>query len=293
MMMAPECVAPTGCTLGTGPLWSPSEGLLWWVDTRRAKLHRYNPKTGNTRRYDLPIKASALVLRKGGLLLAGDREIGWYDPATEAYERLATLDGEPATNCTSDGGLAPDGSFWFGTIDENQKEACGNYYRFTPEGSIEQLRLPPVLLTHTLRFSPDGRKFYTCDTAEQEILSFDYDRETGGLSGRKVLATTYEFAAFPQGSAIDSEGGIWICLSGGSRIARYLPSGKLDRMIVMAAPKPTNLAFGGPDLKTLFITTSRVGMSFPQLDSRPLSGSLFAVQVNVAGLPAREFGTPL
>ena len=293
MMMAPECVAPTGCILGTGPLWSPSEGFLWWVDTRKAKLHRYNPKTGNTRRYDLPIRASTLVLREGGLLLAGEREVGWYDPATEMYERRATLYDNAGAVRTSDGGLAPDGSFWFGTVDENEKEACGMYYRYTPDGTLEQLRLPPVLLTHTLRFSPDGRKFYTCDTVEQEILTFDYDPDTGGLTGRSVLATTYEFEAFPQGSAVDAEGGIWTCLWGGSRIARYLPDGKLDRVVVMAAPKPTNLAFGGPDLKTLFITTSRVGMSFPQLDSRPLSGSLFALQVDVAGLPAREFGTAL
>ena len=97
MFMTPECVAPTGCTLGEGPLWSPSEGFLWWVDIKRAKLHRFNPRTGNTRRYDLPIRASTIALHDGSILMAGDQEIGVYDPSTEAYERLAVLQDEPET----------------------------------------------------------------------------------------------------------------------------------------------------------------------------------------------------
>ncbi|WP_370172598.1 MULTISPECIES: SMP-30/gluconolactonase/LRE family protein [Hyphomonas] len=289
MFMTPECVAPTGCTLGEGPLWSPSEGFLWWVDIKRAKLHRYNPRTGNTRRYDLPIRASTLALFDGNILMAGEREIGVYDPATEAYERLRTLDAEPISNRTNDGGIAPDGSFWFGTMDDSQKVAQGNYYRYTSDGKLEPLRLPSVMITNTFQFSPDGSVFYTCDSVEQEVLSFQHEIGTGKVTDRKVLANTFELSGYPDGSAVDSEGCLWTCLWDASRIVRLTPDGEIDRTITLAAPRPTSLTFGDEDLKTLFITTARAGMSFPQLDSRPLSGSLFAVRVDVPGLPPREF----
>jgi len=290
MMLSPECVAPTGCVLGEGPLWSETEGFLWWVDIKRAKLHRYNPRTGNTRRYDLPIRASTIAMYDGRFLMAGDQEIGVYDPSTEMYDRIMQILGEPEGNRTNDGGVAPDGSFWFGTMDDSEKEARGSYYRFGPDNVLTQLRLPSVMITNTMQFSPDGRTFYTCDSAEQEILAYDHDPATGALSGRRVLASTYEFGGFPDGSAVDSEGCLWTCLWGASRVVRYTPEGKVDQVIILAAPQPTSLAFGGDDLRTMFITTARAGMSFPQLDARPLSGSLFAVQVDVPGLPPRDFG---
>ena len=159
MLITPECVAPTGCALGEGPVWSTSEGFLWWVDIKRAKLHRYNPKTGNTRRYDLPIHASAIALHDGCLLMAGDQEIGLYDPTTEAYERWCKLEAEPETNRTNDGGVAPDGSFWFGTMDDREKDAQGGYFRLSGDRQISQLRLPSVMITNTMQFSPDGRTF--------------------------------------------------------------------------------------------------------------------------------------
>ena len=159
-----------------------------------------------------------------------------------------------------------------------------------PDRQISQLRLPSVMITNTMQFSPDGRTFYTCDSAEQEILAFDHDPGTGGLTGRRVFASTYEFGGYPDGSTIDSEGCLWTCLWDASRVVRYRPDGSVDQVITLAAPRPTSCTFGGDDLKTLFITTSRVGMSFPALDSRPLSGSLFAISVDVPGLPPRQFG---
>ncbi|MBI1400463.1 SMP-30/gluconolactonase/LRE family protein [Hyphomonas sp.] len=290
MIITPECVAPTGCLNGQSPLWSHAEGFLWWVDQKRAKLHRYNPRTGNTRRYELPVRPSRIALFDGLLLMAADREIGFFDPATEIYERLAVVEGEPETNRTSDGGVAPDGSFWFATEDDAEREPVGTYYRYNPDRTIAPIRLPSVMSSRTFEFSPDGRTFYTCDSAECEILAHDFDPETGAVSGRRTFAFTHEFGGKPYGSAIDRDGGLWTCLHGASRVVRFTPDGAVDQVIVLAAPLPTGCALGGEDLRTLFITTSRVGLSFPQLDSRPLSGSLFAVTVDIPGLPARNFG---
>lgn len=283
-----RCVAPTGCLLGEGPLWSPSEGFLWWVDIKRAKLHRFNPKTGNTRRYDLPVRASSIALADGGLVMVGDLEVGLYDTATEHYRRLTRLN-EPEGFRTNDGGLAPDGCFWFGTMDDNEQMPEGQYYRLLPDMSVERIGLPEVMVTNTMKFSPDGGTFYTCDSAEQMILAFDYDVGTGALSNRRVFASTLDAGCYPDGSAIDSDGYLWNAQWAGSRIVRYAPDGSVDRIVSLPVSRPTSCAFGGPDLKTLYITSARIGLSDAALDRQPMAGSLFALDVPTPGLPGSEF----
>jgi len=283
------CVAPTGCLLGEGPLWSPTEGFLWWVDIKRAKLHRHNPKTGNTRRYDLPLHASALALSDGGLIMIGDQEVGRYDTATEDYERVATLN-EPDGFRTNDGGMAPDGSFWFGTMDNAENLAEGQYYRLTPDMNVERIGLPEVLVTNTMQFSSDGRTFYTSDSAEQMILAYNHDPDTGALSNRRIFASTLDAGCYPDGSAIDAEGYLWNAQWAGSRVVRYAPDGSIDRIVSLPVSRPSSCAFGGPDLKTLYVTTARVGLSDAALDRQPMAGSLFAIETSVAGLSVQEFG---
>lgn len=283
------CVAPTGCLLGEGPLWSPSEGFLWWVDIKRAKLHRYNPKTTNTRRYDLPLHASALALADGGLVMVGDREVGLYDTATEHYQKVLDIN-EPEGFRTNDGGVAPDGSFWFGTMDDAEQQPDGQYYRLRADMTVERIGLPEVLVPNSMKFSPDGTKFYTSDSAEQMILAFDHEPLTGALSNRTVFASTLEAGCYPDGSAIDCEGHLWSAQWAGSRVVRYTPSGEIDRIVKLPVSRPTSCAFGGPKLSTLYITTARVGLTDAALDRQPMAGSLFALEVDVAGLPVPEFG---
>ncbi|MDJ0921946.1 MAG: SMP-30/gluconolactonase/LRE family protein [Henriciella sp.] len=286
------CVAPTACLLGEGPLWSPSEGFLWWVDIKRAKLHRYNPRTGNTRRYDLPIRASALALSEGCLLMIGDHDIGLFDPMTEDFQHIARLDDEPQGNRTNDAGIAPDGSLWFGTMDDAEQDITGAYYRLEKPAKVEPLKLDKVGVTNTFCFSPDGKIFYTSDSAEQEILAFDHDPETGVLTDRRVFATTAHAGCYPDGSAVDVEGYLWNAQWAGSRVVRYAPDGSIDRIVDMPVSRPSSCAFGGPELKTLFITSARAGLSNAALDRQPLAGCLFALDVKVPGVAIPEWGHP-
>lgn len=284
------CVAPTSCVLGNGPVWSPSEGFLWWTDLRKAKLHRFNPLTGNTRRYDLPIRASALGLSKGRLLMAGDLQIGLYDPETEDYQRLLELPETDTPTRINDGRVAPDGSFWFGTCDEEGERHIGQYYRLAPDGALEPLRLDPVAISYSFSFSLDAETFYTSDTAAQEILAFDHDPATGVLSERRVLASTARAGCYPDGAAIDCDGFLWSAHWAGARIVRYAPDGRIDRVIELPVTRPTNCVFGGADLKTLFVTTARAGLSHPALDRQPMAGCLFAIDAPVPGLAIPEWG---
>lgn len=294
IIITPECVAPTGCKAGQGAVWSPSEGFLWWVDLERAKLHRFNPKTGNARRYDLPLKAATLAMYNGALLMAGERQIGVYDTTTEEFDCWVTLEEEPEGTRINTGGVAPDGNFWFATMDERGLEARANYYVLTTDRKVRSLRLPSVTEPHAMLFSGNAPTMVmTCDTAEQEVIVYDVELSSNAISGRKVVRDTLKEGGQPVGLARDVEGGVWMTVRGGSRLIRFLPDGMIDQVISMSAPKPTTCVFGGYDMRTLFITTSRQGMSFPELDSRPLSGSLFALRVPVPGVPLNAFGESL
>lgn len=288
-ILTPQCVAPTGCRHGQSAVWSRSEGFLWWVDRERAKLHRHNPRTGNTRRYDLPIRATALALCDGALLMAGDREIGIYDPATEAYTRWLTLDDEPEGARINAGGVSPDGSFWFATMDDAKREAIASYYRMGPDRIPIRLRMPSVMEPTGMQFSADGATLTTCDTAEKEILQYVVGEDKQSVVQRSSLAFTIDEGGYPNDAAMDREGGVWTCISGGSRLIRYTKSGETDQVIALPTPHPTACAFGGEDMRTLYIVTSREDMSFIALDSRPLSGSLFALRVEVPGVSPAEF----
>lgn len=287
-----DCIAPTGCLLGQAPLWSASEGFVWWVDRARAKLHRYNPRTGNTRRYDLPLHASSLTQKQGRLVMIGDLEVGYYDPETEAYDGFITLDQEPATNRTHYGGVAPDGSFWFGTMDRDETRPSGSYYRLGADGELTCLALRPMVVSGMVCFSPDRKTFYTSDPSEQDILAFDHDPETGALSDRRLFATTADVGAYPAGSAMDAEGFLWNAQWAGSRLVRYAPDGRVDRIVQLPVSRPTGLAFGGDALRTLFISSARIGLSDRMMDRQPMAGCLFSLEVETPGLAQQDWGTP-
>lgn len=289
-MKRPECVAPTGCLLGQGPVWSPTENFLWWVDTKRAKLHRYNSRTGNARRYDLPIRASALALWKGQLLMAGDREVGVYDPATEVYETTQSLVELPAGCRTADGGVTPSGAFLVTTMDDDEQNVCGEYYMVSEGALPRKLDLPEVLVTNTIQFSPSGTVFYTCDSSERMIYAHDHDPESGEMSNRRMFAEASHANGFPNGSAIDESGALWTCEWGAGRVVRRGVDGQVLEVLELDAPRPTSCVFGGPDMRTLYITTARLGLTDKMFEANPLSGGLFAMDVDIPGPEPREFG---
>jgi sugar lactone lactonase YvrE len=177
-------------------------------------------------------------------------------------------------------------------MNESEPMPEGQYYKLTADMEIERIGLPEVLITNTMEFSPDGKTFYTCDSAEQMILAFDHDPETGALSNRRVFASTLEAGCYPDGSAVDVEGYLWSAQWAGSRLVRYAPDGAIDEVIKLPISRPTSCAFGGPGLQTLYITSAREGLSDAALDRQPMAGSLFAIEVETPGLPIPEFGKP-
>jgi sugar lactone lactonase YvrE len=108
----------------------------------------------------------------------------------------------------------------------------------------------------------------------------------------KPAGWTFENAAYagrPDGAAVDVEGNYFAAMFEGRRICKFAPDGRLLASWETPAQCPTMPCFGGEDLKTLYITTARHGRSAAELAQFPLSGAVFFMRVDVAGLPVQFF----
>jgi sugar lactone lactonase YvrE len=133
---------------------------------------------------------------------------------------------------------------------------------------------------------------YYIDTPTDTVDEFDYDKITGSISNRKHVITAGEIYGSFDGSTIDAEGKIWIASWGGGGVGRYDPlTGKLlDFIKTPLALQTSSCTFGGEDLKDLYITTSREGLTAQDLAEQPLAGSVFKYRTNVQGIAPYRFG---
>jgi len=125
---------------------------------------------------------------------------------------------------------------------------------------------------------------FFADTPDREIVAYDYDIDSGSVSNRRLHASFADEPGLPDGSCVDAEGGVWNAEWEGHRVVRVAPNGTIDRVIDVPVWKPTCCAFGGPDLDTLFITTSRLMSDEKALTKEPSSGGLFALKPGIRGV---------
>jgi sugar lactone lactonase YvrE len=211
-------------------------------------------------------------------------------------DRFAVTDGDLATLRTvarpvlgtgirlNDGGCDPDGRFYCGSMASDETPQAGTFFQLDSDGSLRSV-LDKVTISNGFDFAPDGSVAYYIDTSERGIDVFDYSR-AAGLVNRRRWVDIPEEAGRPDGLTVDAEGGVWVALMGGSAVHRYSAAGTLDVVITLPVSQVTACTFGGPGLDTLFVTTSRLGAD---MSAHPASGSLFAAQPGVHGLPCRPF----
>lgn len=279
----------SGATLGEGPVWSAADQQLFWVDTLAPAIHRSDPISGKTETLALTELISALVLREGGGLVAAMQ--GGYKSVDFASGKVATISSPEADlrgNRFNDGSCDSRGRFWAGTLALDLTPSAGTLYRLDPDGSVHVMERG-VHMPNGLGWSPDDRLFYFTDTAVRRIFVYDFDADSGSIRNKRVFAEVPEENIAPDGLAVDAEGFVWSAQWNGWRVVRYDPRGRVDRMLALPVPRPTNCVFGGTDFSTLYVTSASFGLSAGQLAESPLSGSVLSVDVGVKGLPAPPF----
>jgi sugar lactone lactonase YvrE len=277
-------------TLGEAPLWCTQTQRLWWVDIQKATLRSLDPETGVNDSYQLPGKSlgSFGFHRDGGFVVALDNAMALYHP-DRGVTPLCEPEPDMPGNRLNDGKVDRRGRYWVGSMDREIREPAGSLHSINPDGSSHRF-FGDVLTPNSIAFSPDDKIMYFSDTRRFKIWAFDLDIETGDITNRRLFRDTTGHAGRPDGATVDSEGYLWTAEFAGSRIVRYAPDGSIDREIAVPALQPTSVAFGGKDLRTLFITTARLNLTDEQLAAQPEAGNILAIDLDIAGLEEPRFG---
>lgn len=278
-----ECVWPIAAELGEGPLWSASEQAVWFVDIKGLAVHRFHPASGEKRSWPAPARIGFLLPTREGWLIAGLKTgLHRFNPETGNFSLLHVVEPHAPNNRLNDGFVDSEGFLWFGSMDDNEQEPSGALYQLTSTGCVT--RDPGYVVTNGPAECPKGRVLYHTDTLAGVIYAFDRAR-SGTLTNKRVFVRLPPGSGYPDGPCVDAEGCIWSGLFGGWGLHRYSPQGELLARIELPVANVTKAAFGGEDLRTLYITTARVGLDDEQLGKQPLAGGLFSTRVDVPGLP--------
>lgn len=274
--------------LGETPLWCDAEQILWWLDIEKPTLHRLNPATGDhrARAFDAQVLGSLALAGDGEKLIATDLTLNRL-AADNALEPIVSVDAG-LDNRLNDGRVDPRGRFWVGTMDNQLHRPNGSLYRIDADGTAHAM-IDNVIVSNGIAFSPDGRTGYFTDTRGHLSWRFTIDPDDGAITGKEVFADYSRTGERPDGAVIDAEGCLWQAFFAGGRIVRYAPNGCIDTVVEMPVTHPTCVCFGGPDFRTLYVTTARKFLSDDQLAAEPLAGSLLAVEGIGQGLPENRF----
>lgn len=273
--------------LGESPLWDERAQCLWWVDIRQPAIRRLNSGTGHVRTWPMPALVGCIALVDDGrLLVALPQQIALFDAADGSLRPYVEPPPMSADHRFNDGRCDRQGRFWVGSMNNITRAPEGVLYCL--EGRTLRAVRSGVCIPNSLAFSPDGRTLYFADSLRYELYSYAYDTGTGTPGAERVIATTQP-PGFPDGSTVDAEGFLWNAEFNAARIVRYAPDGRVDRIVEVPVPRPTCCAFGGPDLRTLYVTTASQHMIPAELDAQPLAGALLALDVGVPGLPESRF----
>jgi len=290
MNPAVHCVLDTKSTLGEGPLWHAPSRRLYWVDIPEGLLHSAAPDGGGHRTFPMGESVSAVAAsRDGSLLLGLENGVAAFDPATGARTMKAGIETDNPDTRLNDGKCGPDGRLWIGTMSKTRKPCAGSLYRVDRDGSVEPV-IRNVSISNGLAWTSDEKTMYFIDTPTQKVVAYAFDAERGRLANPVPAVEVPEAMGRPDGMTIDEEGMLWIALFAGGCVARWDPrTGSLLERVEIPSKNVTSCAFGGDDLKSLYVTTARTHTTEEELERLPRSGGLFRVDLDVGGPPAFDF----
>jgi len=283
--MTPTCIWALAAKLGEGALWW--RGAIWFTDIKLKRIHRFDPASGVGQAWDAPAEPGFIAPMTDGTFIAGLKTgLHRFVPESGSFSRMTEVEPDLPGNRLNDGAVDAAGRLWFGSMDDAEVAQKGALYRFA-RGVLTKAD-PDYLITNGPTFSPDGTRLYHTDTLKKEIYVFDLDAD-GGLSGKRVFARIEDGAGYPDGPVVDAEGCLWTGLFAGWAIRRYAPSGELLQTIEMPVANITKLAFGGPDLMDVYVTTAWKGLDDAARKKQPLAGGLFHFRSAVPGLKQNAY----
>ena len=272
--------------LGETPIWSPAEQSLYWINCEKpAQIHRWSPATSKHDIWPMPQRIGGFVPKASGGLLVVLAD-GLYDFAPASGDlKLRVASPLPAHVALHECHCDRQGRLWVGSYDHDypaNRDAAGGFW-FRLDGDVLTPVIEHISIANGLAFSPNGRIMYAANAKANAIEAYDLEPETGGLSNRRNFLTLPREQGFCDGATVDSAGGYWLAAVGAGALRRYCPDGSLDRVVALPFSNPTKPAFGGADMATLFITSTRMAIR-PDAPGNSQNGGLFALRPGEHGM---------
>lgn len=271
------------CALGEGPLWHPSRKILYWFDILGNRLLARTEEQVLTWEMSEHFSAAGWVDCQT-LLLASETALWRFDLETGDLTKHTDLDAANPATRSNDGRADPWGGFWIGTMGKQAEPKAGAICRYY-KGELRQL-VKDITVSNAICFAPDRSCAYYTDTVTQKIMRQPLALETGWPVGHaSVLVDLTEARLFPDGAVVDAEGNIWVAMWGAACVVRFAPDGTQLQRMEVPARQPTCPAFGGPELRDLYVTSAHHGLNAAAMEKRPLNGATFVFQDLAQGLP--------
>jgi D-xylonolactonase len=289
-LMVAQSVLAVGASLGEGALWFGN--AVWFVDIKSHKVHRFAPLTRAHREWTMPDQVGWVLPAEGGDMVVGLKDgLYRFDPDSGKVSLIHRPEPDRPRNRLNDATTDSKGRLWFGSMDDGEEQKTGHLFRCA-SGLCADTGFPPVSITNGPALNAEGTILYHTDTVGRTIYRIPVN-DDGSLGKADPFVWIEDGAGYPDGPVVDAEGCLWTGLYFGWGVRRYDPKGKLIKFERLPTSNVTKMCFGGPDLKTAYVTTARKGITPADLVSQPEAGNLFAFDPGVAGVavtPARITG---
>ena len=270
--------------LAEGPVWDGDRERLLWVDIARGRvlcgrLHAGRVAVTAEHRFAPPV-AAVVPTADGGLLVTLRRGFATITPDGTLRTGRAVLS-ETDDSRFNDGACDPVGRFLVGSMSLDGREGAERLYRLDATGTVEVVD-DDLTLSNGLGWSPDDHTLHHIDSVPGIVWARTYDPESGAMGPRRIHLRIDD--GTPDGMCVDTDGNLWVAVWGAGQVRCFDAGGEQVATVEVAAPHTSSVAFVGPALDRLLITTARTDLSAAQLDAHPLSGHLFLADVGARGV---------
>ena len=273
--------------LGENPLWDADAQALYYIDAADPAVYRL--KNSAVRRFAMPKPVASIFLTDGSRLVVAMR-----NSFAELWLADGTLtDAGPvkppsAEERFNDGRCDPNGHIWISTMDRKLQDGIGTLTQINAQYGSQSFRTG-AKLGNGVCFSPDGKWLYFSDTVKRAIYRYPMGEPCEMEAARELFVQLDDAPGRPDGCSVDSEGCLWSARVGGGRIDRYAPDGELLGYLDTPMSHPTHCTFGGPDMRTLFVTSSRYPATSTEFAEQDDAGRVVAFEVGTQGITEARF----